>query len=245
MDFRFNLAADIFKADSVDDDRSRRIAGIVSTDSVDKQSERLIQEGLDFRPFLKSGWFNDNHDQATDAVLGYPELAELRDLGDGRKGWYVEGFILKGYERADRIWALATSLAKSNRRLGFSVEGSVTARDPRDPKTVSKAVVREVAITRCPVNNDTALEVLAKALSAGSAVNDPGVSPGEGFALRAEALEHDEDDDETKAKKKRVKRLIAKGGIRKDEAIVLLRDLDPRLSFEAAARLVDFAAARR
>ncbi|MDQ3171087.1 MAG: hypothetical protein M3Q55_13200 [Acidobacteriota bacterium] len=238
--FRFRVAVEAFEK-AGDDEKSHRIGGIVSTDHLDRQGETLIQEGLDFEPFLKGGWFNDNHDPSTDSLIGYPETAELRELPDGRKGWYVEGYLLKGYERADKIWSLANSLQKSGRRLGFSVEGGITERDPGNPKTVRRATVREVAITRCPINTETTLNVLAKSLAAGAAVSDPGRSPGEGFPLRTESVE-----------KKPCKRCKGKGcpvckakkSMSAGEAIDLLRAIDPRLSPTTAATIVDFAIKR-
>lgn len=237
--FRFRFDAQAFEKGG--DETSHRIGGIVSTDGLDRQGETLIQEGLDFDPFLKGGWFNDNHDPSTDSLVGYPEMAELRELPDGRKGWYVEGYLLKGYERAERLWSLANSLQKSGRRLGFSVEGGITARDPESPQRVLKAVVTEVAITRCPVNTETSLHVLAKSLAAGHAVGNPGAAPGEGFALRTEALAK-------KCKRcagKGCPRCKAKKSMTPGEAIDLLRACDPRLSVGTAASIVDFAIRRR
>lgn len=227
--FQFDLDAEFFEK-SGEGDKDRRIAGIVSTDNLDRQSEVLLQEGLDFGPFLKSGWFNDNHCADTDAVLGYPAKVELRELAGGHRGWYVEGYLLKGTARADRIWDLARSLQKSDRRLGFSVEGTVVERDASNPKIVRKAVVREIAITRCPVNEATALQVLAKSLSAGSAIADPGTSPGEGFPLRMQSLEGGEP-----LRKKKRRRM------RKAEAVALLKSLQPLLSNESAVQIVEFA----
>lgn len=230
--FSFDFDVEVFQKASPDG-QERRIGGIVSTDQLDRQSEILLQDGLDFGPFLKSGWFNDNHDSATDAVVGYPTMASIRELPDGSKGWYVEGYLLKGHDRADRIWELANALQKTDRRLGFSVEGAIVERDRSNPKTVRKAIVREVAVTRCPVNEGTALQVLAKALSAGSAVADPGVAPGEGFALRKESLEGGEDEDEKKKRKKR--------GFSKSEAVAYLRTLNKSLSAEKAEQIVEYA----
>jgi hypothetical protein len=238
--FRFGFDVETFEKG--DGETSRRIGGIVSTDGLDRQGEVLIQDGLDFGPFLKSGWFNDNHDPATDSLIGYPETAELRELSDGRKAWYVEGYILKGdgTERCDRIWKLAKSLQKSHRRLGFSVEGAIVARDAENPKTVRKAIVREVAITRCPVNEETSLHVLAKSLAAGHAVGNPGAAPGEGFALRTEALEKKC----KRCKGKGCARCKAKKSMSPGEAVDLLCALNPALSVSSAARIVDFAIKR-
>lgn len=239
MDFQFDIDCEVFeKADR--EGRDRKIGGMVSTDSMDRQQEVILQEGLDFGPFLKSGWFNDNHDQATDAVLGYPTHAELRSLPNGGRGWYVEGYLLKGTERADRIFELAKALQKSNRKLGFSVEGKILARDEKNPNIVRRAIVREVAITRCPINQDTALSVLAKslagaelakALTAGSAVAGPDqITPGDGFALRTESLEG------AKLPKKKKRKRFEKA-----EAIALLKSMNPALSDEAAERIFNMA----
>lgn len=232
--FTFDLEVECFEKASPDG-KERRIGGIVSTNDMDRQGEILLQEGLDFEPFLKGGWFNDNHSSDTDAAVGYPEVAELRDLGGGRKGWYVEGFMLKGHEKADSLWNMMKALQKADRKLGFSVEGSIDERDPENPGTVRKATVREVAITRCPVNTSTALNVLAKSLGAGHAVSDPGVSPGEGFPLRTESLEGGETEDEKKKKAKRAKRFG------KSEAVAHLRSLHPALTVERATEIVEYA----
>lgn len=247
MPFHFEINAEVFEKAGAEG-TERRIAGIVSTDDLDSQQETLLQEGLDFTPFLKGGWFNDNHQKDTGALVGYPEHAELRTLPNGRKGWYVEGYLLKGQKRADEIWEVATALQRSGapRRLGFSVEGQILERDPENPRTVRKAVVREVAITRCPVNDKTSLVTLAKSLSAGSAVANPGTAPGQGFPLRTESLEgygsprlSPKDEEDEDGKKKGKKRM------RKSEAIDWLCRRRPELSREAAALIVDVAIERQ
>lgn len=181
--WRFECDAEVFTKSDANVPTNRRIGGICSTDDLDRQEEKLLQDGMDFDPFLKSGWFNDNHDPATDAVVGYPISAQYRAMGI-RKGWHVEGYMLDGHPRADALWMLANALQKTDRRLGFSVEGGVTARDAKNPSIIRKAIVREVAITRCPVNTHTALHVLAKSLSAGSApvATAPASATGDGGA---------------------------------------------------------------
>lgn len=138
-------------------DKSRRIGGYASTEKLDRQGEVLIQKGLDFTDFLKNGWFNDNHDRTTAGVVGYPTKAEFHE----GKGWYVEGYLLKGYKKADDIWELATSLQKSDRRLGFSVEGGKAT---KEGNKIIKAMIRNVAVTHCPVNTECIMEVLSKSL---------------------------------------------------------------------------------
>lgn len=233
--FRFDIPIGAFMK-SGPDGKERRIGGVCTTDQMDKQMETVLQEGLDFDPFLKGGWFNDNHDASTDAVLGYPDFAELKGLPNGHKGWYVEGHLLKT-DRANKIWELANDLQKHDRKLGFSVEGRILERDPDDPRKIKKAVVTEVAITKCPVNPGTALAVLAKSLSAGSAIVNPGASPGEGFPLRVESLEngHQADEEDEKKKKKKRRKLT------KSEAIIVLKAMQPGLSDEVAELIVSYA----
>lgn len=206
--FKFEIACNVFEKADAPAGQRRRIAGIVSTDHLDQQGERLIQEGLDFGPFMSKGYFNDNHLREAGKGVGVPQRAELVTLKDGKKGWYVEGVLLEGHGPSDEIWSMAKALERSgtNRRLGYSVEGAIVERDPENPSTVRKAIVREVAVTRCPVNDHTGLAVLAKSLSAGHAVSAPAATPGEGFPLRTESLEGAANPRPTAKKKRRLKK---------------------------------------
>ena len=69
-DFRFHIPLTAWQKSG--EDNPLRIGGIVSTDDLDRQQEVILQDGLDFSPFLAHGWFNDNHGQKTGDVLGYP-----------------------------------------------------------------------------------------------------------------------------------------------------------------------------
>ncbi|MAD95968.1 MAG: hypothetical protein CMB99_01440 [Flavobacteriaceae bacterium] len=180
-----------------------RIGGICSTDELDQQDERVIQAGLDFSPFLDKGWYNDNHGAKTTDVLGYPTAAKLVQKGEmlpnGRsakkRGWWTEGHLLNTKE-GRKLWGLTQALAKTDRKLGFSIEGSVRKRDAMNPNVISRAVVKNVAITHCPVNTGTEMHALAKALTAGGDVVNPGASPGQGFPLRTESLDPTLSDEE-------------------------------------------------
>ena len=179
------------------DEHELRIGGIVSTDGLDRQGEKVVQDGLDFSPFLSHGWFNDNHGQKTGDVLGYPTGVQRVSKGDklpngavsDHNGWWAEGYLLDT-DDGRKVYELATSLSTNkDRRLGFSIEGKVTRRDSRDKTKIVSAVVNNVAVTHCPVNTDTHLQALAKALTAGHAVDAPAQGAGEGFALRTESLD--------------------------------------------------------
>lgn len=246
--------------------KERRISGVISTEHRDQQGEVVLQRGLDFNPFLKHGWINDNHSRDTAGVVGYPETVE-RTTHRGKPATRMEGYLLQDFEQADKIWDLAEALQKTDRRLGFSIEGKVNRRTGNDGKVIAEAIVRNVAVTNCPVNTQTGLDVLAKsfayfesdsrcagcegdecvhkALSAGQAVTDPGTAPGEGFPLRTESLEsdpkvttYDVEDDE---KERRRKRKRKKKRLTKSEAVTLIGRRFPGASPELAERIIRHA----
>ena len=227
--FQFFAPLTFFEKAGAAPGKRRRIAGVISTEALDKQNEIVVQKGLDFTPFLEHGWFNDNHSRETDAVLGYPvpggvkRFAKGDVLPDGTRaeynGTWAEGYLLDT-PRARSIWELGRSLAKAgnDRRLGFSIEGNVLKREGPGRKIVSRALVRNVAITNCPVGYGTRLELLAKSLSqieqgvdvekaltaTGAAAAAPGQNPSEqgpttgegaGRIITPQSLEEDEKDE--------------------------------------------------
>lgn len=207
----------IEKSGEEDKYNSRQISGIMSTERKDRQGEVLKADGLDFKDFLSHGHFNDNHSQATSAIIGYPEETKHHhDLGDidaklrGVPGWTCTGYVLKGTSRSDGIWELAKSLMKvPNKKLGFSVEGKV---ERRADKTIEKARIRNVAITNCPVNTDCSWNVFEKSFHdsdfAKSMMAGFGTSPATqtgGGALRSEDLDSDTKKVADMEKKKKAK----------------------------------------
>jgi len=259
-DFRVFLPEVFFIEKSgadADAHNSHQIKGVMSTSRLDRQGERVLAKGLDITDFLDNGHFNDNHDGATSAIVGYPESAAyssditLRD-GSRSEGWVCSGYVLKGTKRADDIWELAKALAATpNKRLGFSIEGKVLR---RKNNIVEKALIRHVAITNCPVNTDATWDVLAKsfcdedvaskALSAGYGTS-PGTRVG-GAALSPESLDRDGDErGHEKKKNKGLKIVMRSLGFEHDpdeirKALGYVLDLRPDFSEEAAAELVHY-----
>jgi hypothetical protein len=199
LSFRFHVPTTCWLEKSSPGAPTRlRIGGLVTTESKDQQTDRLLADGMDFARFEKSGYFNDNHGKSTSDVVGYPDVGVKRvhrgDLlpdGSGRRapseGWWAEG-VLVGKKGRD-IHRIARELKGSGRSLGFSVEGKILKRSALDKTVVTKALVRNIAVTHCPVNTETELNLLAKALFAGSAITNPGAAGGNGFALRGESLD--------------------------------------------------------
>jgi hypothetical protein len=230
LPFAFDLAVDLFEKAGAETGKERRIGGMATLGTEDQQKEKILQRGLDFSSFITHGWFNDNHSKATTDILGYPEEARYVRKGEmlpsGKAaladGHWVEGYLLNT-EKADKVWELGQALQKTNRRLGFSVEGSVQKRAGFNKSIIAEAKVRNVAITNCPVHQDARMEILTKSieaieqarnpdelwkmLSMGAPTNPGGVPEGSrtgegaGEVLAEESLEHDEKPNEKENKK--------------------------------------------
>ena len=140
-----------------------RIGGIISSEHKDFQGETILQKGLDWSYFLKHGWFNYEHMQGPENVLGHPERVALT-TSNGKPATAVQGVLYLHKPQAKRVFetAVAIQKAKAPRRLGFSIEGKTKE---RLGKNVLKAQVLNVAITAHPINPDGRLEILAKALN--------------------------------------------------------------------------------
>ena len=186
---------------SFDPRRHMRVFGCVSTDRVDHQDEKVLQDGLDFSDCR---WFNDDHQRNT--AVGVPERTMF--LRKGRRdpygevvpktGWYVDGYMLPT-PRGIELYQTAAALQKLDglarrtdgapHRLGFSIQGKAL----RSPGVVHKVKVHEIAITTLPVNDDTFCTVssLVKSLSAGHDVNPTSQDADPQSALLPESLERE------------------------------------------------------
>ena len=155
--FRFWYPAKLSKGE----DGKHYIEGIASTPHEDLQGEKIKQEGLVLDYFLTRGYFNDDHSKETAGKVGIPTEAKIT-----KDGLYTKGFLLET-PRAKGIWDLAQALEKSggDRKLGFSVEGKVLERDTKNPRTITKAWIKDVAITAAPINPNTFLDIVKSTAS--------------------------------------------------------------------------------
>lgn len=214
LPFDFEVPVTFFEKADAGAGRTRRIGGLISTESKDKHGETLLQRGLDLEPFAKRGWYNDDHDKKVGGIIGFPDKVQQFKKGETlpngetakTNGTWAEGSLLNS-PRATEVWELGKALQGTGRSLGFSVEGSISRRAGPDAKLVTKATVRNVAITGCSVNNDTNLEILAKSLDAFEKALTMGppdpkapvgskTGEGAGAVLAREDLDKDDDDDD-------------------------------------------------
>jgi len=160
--FRFFVPIDILsKAEEKDTkgNRKMRIGGIASTGDRDLDDEILDQDGLDTEYLLKSGFFNWHHQSSKEpaAIIGEPDVAEIT-----KDGLRIEGDLYSDSKLANDVYDLALLLKKggSKRKLGYSIEGKVTERDPLDEKHIKKAKVTGIAITPSPKNWNSYLDII-------------------------------------------------------------------------------------
>lgn len=173
--FHYYAPVSFFEKASAPEGQRRRFGGIATTETRDQDGEVILQRGLDWDYFISKGWFNDNHGRQTGDIVGFPSSVDYYKKGqrlpngDTAKSnlHWTEGYLLEGHKPADEIWSAAMALQKAGgaRQLGQSIEGKIKKRVGADGKTIAKALVRHVAITHCPVNADTSLGFLAKALN--------------------------------------------------------------------------------
>lgn len=147
-----------------DEDGSIKIGGICSSENEDQAGEVILQNGLDFTYFLKRGYFNLEHMAGPGNVLGNPTSIKPARTKDGKPATYVEGILYatkaKARDVIDTIKAMQK--ARADRKIGFSIEGSVIARDKTNPKIITKAKVMNVSITSAPCNTDAEFEMIKK-----------------------------------------------------------------------------------
>jgi len=155
---------DLIKADD-SEKKSYVIEGIASTENMDTSGETILQDGLDWSYCLKNGCFNYDHQNDAASILGAPQEIKKTYI-DGKKATMIKG-VLYGTKKIvkDLIENVnAMKAAGSPRQLGFSIEGQVIARDPRNPKVITKAKVLNCAITHTPCNTDAVVSMVKNVL---------------------------------------------------------------------------------
>lgn len=158
-DFNFFMPIEFEKAQNKKGEKIMKIKGIASTADQDSDGEILEPVGFDLSRFLSTGFLNWNHQAKNDAskIVGEPTLAKVTPKGE----LYVEGILYNGHPLAESIWSMAETLERnrSNRKIGFSIEGRATERDIANPKKITKALLTGLAITPTPVNTNTYLNL--------------------------------------------------------------------------------------
>lgn len=155
--FKFWIPADCIKAEETADGK-RTIRGLASAETLDLQGEKVIQKGIDYSYFLKSGFIVDDHKTGVENRVGEPLDAKITT-----KGLEITALIYKGKERSDYWWEHLKAIERSGskRPVGFSIEGRV---QKKRNNIIEKCWLSNVAITTNPVCVDTFASIV-KSLS--------------------------------------------------------------------------------
>lgn len=156
-----------------------RIVGIANSEIPDEDTDEIDQSGLEWDYFVGKGPGKPGHGLIIFEhpvgvlnTIGYPvktELVEITSPTTGKlvKATRVEADLYLDDKLGRRVWrkALTMKRAGGQRRLGFSIEGSVLMRKGRK---VLKARVKWLAITAAPRNHDSWWEPFMKSVLAQS-----------------------------------------------------------------------------
>ena len=169
-DFNFWLPLDLEKSKAEDYPRGdeRRyenmvFEGIASDDSKDYQGESMEPNGFMIDYFLKHGLFNLDH-----LTVRAKELKSRFWIGEpldvkiiNNKFW-VKGKLWKESPEARAFWDKCIEMKNSGstRRPGMSIEGKALARDPKNEKHITKAIINNIALTMTPVNFNSYVDLV-------------------------------------------------------------------------------------
>ena len=182
--FQFGLDLDIdFEKSSKQKDFSKEeryknmtFSGLASDKTEDAEDEVLDPNGFIYDRFLKSGLFNLDHLPTRSPInksrfwIGEPLEAKVRD---GK--FFVKGKLWENSPEARAFWDKAIEMKESGstRKPGMSVEGKALARDPKNPKRVTKALITNIALTFTPVNPSTYVDITKSMKSRDIDFNSP------------------------------------------------------------------------
>lgn len=153
--FRFFIPAKISKAGDGEGEDEMILEGIASTNSKDRQGETLLPQGFDFSVLKNYGFVNWHHqaDKDPSAIIGEPIECKLTETDE----FFIKAMLYPESDVAKEAFKLADVLNNNSktRRLGWSIEGKATKRDPANKKRILKARITGVALTYMPINADT------------------------------------------------------------------------------------------
>lgn len=160
---------DLLKSVDVDENGDYIVQGVMTSDAVDEEDDSITPEGMDCSYFLTKGWIKYEHGNKPEQFIGEPIEVKVGrfehpTLMKAVNGIFVKGRLFAARQMTKSAIEAITDLQKSNtkRRMGWSIEGNVKARN-EDGK-VTKSILRNVVLTMNPVNTTTWAE-LAKSFA--------------------------------------------------------------------------------
>jgi len=143
------------------------IEGIASSEKRDADKDVLVQDGGDWSLFKSRGFIVHEHPFHERRIVGEPLEMERVEV-DGYAATRLKAGLYLADPDGKMLFEKSQVLQKSSdlRRFGFSAEGGVLERDPKDRHRVTKWKVHTVVVTAFPKNDQSWFEPLAASLLA-------------------------------------------------------------------------------
>lgn len=136
------------------------IGGVVSdeTTGADVDGDILEVEGMDVSKLMSTGFLNWNHLSGKDPsmIIGEPVSYEKKN---GKL--IVKSKLYPDSEMARKVYGLVNTLksSNSNRKIGYSIEGTCASRSEKDPRRITKSFLSGLAVAPMPKCKGTAVEI--------------------------------------------------------------------------------------
>lgn len=142
------------------------IEGLASTPDMDYQGDIIKPDAIDYTTVFKdNGWITYEHGKDVSDIIGEPV-----DAFTDEDGFHIKGKLYKESKKAQDVWNFQNMVSKESakgRTLGFSIEGPIIARDPVDPRIITKVQIKNVTVTYHPANPYAKMEVATKSIDVG------------------------------------------------------------------------------
>ena len=139
------------------------IEGLASTPDMDYQGDIIRPDAIDYKTvFEDHGWITYEHGKDVSDIIGEPI-----DAFTDEDGFHIKGKLYKASKKAQEVWNfqnMVSSESSKGRTLGFSIEGPIIARDPADPRVITKVQIKNVTVTYHPANPYAKMEVATKSI---------------------------------------------------------------------------------
>lgn len=136
------------------------VFGRATTNIKDRQAETLEPSGFLIDEFLSDGLVNLEHNYVRkgdpSAIIGEPIDAYIKD-----DAFFVKAKLYKGHKTAEALWDTLLLMKEngSKRKLGWSIEGKSLEKDPMNKKRITKAKIKNIALTFSPVGYNTYADI--------------------------------------------------------------------------------------
>jgi hypothetical protein len=135
------------------------LQGLASDNTEDLDGETLEPSGYIVDHFLKNGKVNFEHlaKKSPKFWIGQPIAAQVK--GDK---FFVKAKLWKNSEIARDAWDKIIEMKENgtDRVVGWSIEGKSIAKDPMNPKHITKALITNLALTFSPTNTNSFADIV-------------------------------------------------------------------------------------